>query len=61
MTREAEVADVRVLACGPGTDEDVAGLHVPVDEAGRMRGIERLGHVRDETQRAVGLESALTP
>ena len=51
---EAEVADVRVLAVRVRRDEDVAGLHVAVDEPGRVRGVERAGDLRDEVERAPG-------
>ena len=37
VSRQAEVADVNVLAIGPGGDENVPRLHVPVNEPGSMR------------------------
>ena len=52
VPREAEVADVCVLALRARADEDVAGLHVTVDEPGRMRGIERLGDLPDNAHGA---------
>ena len=58
---EAEVADVRVLSFGLLADEDVRRLHVPVDEPRRVRGIEGLGDLRDDVDRALGIQSAFPP
>ena len=59
VSREAEVAEIRVLPAVDRGDEDVAGLDVAVDEAGRMSCVERLGDLRDQRERAVGLERSL--
>ena len=37
-------------------DEDVRGLHVAVDELARVRRIERVAHLADQMERALGLE-----
>ena len=59
MPREAEVADVRVIPAGVGRDEDVARLHVPVDETRGVGGIESRGDVLDESDSPARLEAAL--
>ena len=62
MAGEAEVADVRVLALGIGADEDVAGLHVAMDEPGRVRGVERRRPpARRGSIAALRLEAAVPP
>ena len=59
MPRQAEVADVGVLAVGPRPDENVARLHVPVDEPGVVGGVERVRNLPDECERPLGLEPSL--
>lgn len=39
--------------------EDVLGLDVPVHDAGRVRGGQAVGHVRDDRHRRLGGEPAL--
>ena len=43
----------------PGVEQDVGGLDVAMDEAARVRGVERGGHRGDDRRRALGLEPAL--
>ncbi len=57
MTREAEVADVGVLAVGDRCNENVGGLDVPVDELGGVGGVERVGNLRDQVERPRRLEA----
>ena len=59
VPREAEVADVRPLAVGPVRDEDVPGLHVAMDEPGRVRRVERLARLAHQRDGAPGLEPSL--
>ena len=61
MTREPEVADIGVVARPGGADEDVAGLHVPVHEAGLVGHVERGGDLFDQRDRASRLEPAVRP
>jgi hypothetical protein len=56
MPGEAEVAHVGVVRLA---DEDVAWLHIAVDEPSRMRRIESFGHLRDERERPLRLEGGL--
>jgi hypothetical protein len=58
---EPEVADVRVLSFGLLADEDVRRLHIPMHEAGRVRGIEPVCDLSSETDRALGIQPALSP
>ena len=51
---EAEVADEGVLAVGNGRDEDVGRLDVPMNEVGRVRGVEGGSDLRDQVQRRDG-------
>ncbi|HEU5207352.1 MAG TPA: hypothetical protein VFT94_07065 [Gaiellaceae bacterium] len=53
---ETEVAHVGVLVL---SDEDVARLHVPVDEARCMGRIERVAYLPDEPERPSRLERAV--
>ena len=53
---EPEVGQVDVAL---GVEQDVGGLDVAVDEAARVRGVERGGHRGDDRRRALGLEPAL--
>ena len=48
---ESEVRQVRVPAL---VEQDVAGLHVPVDETSRVRGVERRRDLRHDLDRAIG-------
>jgi hypothetical protein len=57
--RQAEVAEVAVLAPGGLGDEHVRGLDVAVDEALLVRGVERLGDLGEELDRALRLERPL--
>ena len=57
----AEVAHVSALPVYFRGDEDVAGLHVPVDEPRIMRCVERCGHLPEEAQGTLWLEPALAP
>ena len=59
MAGEPEVADVGVLAVLGRGDEDVAGLHVAVDEPGLVGGVEGSGGLRDEVDRPFGVEPAV--
>ena len=59
VAREAEVADVRALAAGPVGDEDVSGLHVAVDEPGRVCRVERIAHLPDDPDGAFRVEHSL--
>ena len=52
---EPEVGQVDVA---PRVEQDVGGLDVAVDEAARVRGVERRGHLGDDRRRALGLEPA---
>jgi DNA-binding SARP family transcriptional activator len=61
MTREAEVADVRVLALFRMCHQDVARLHVAVDEPCRMRRVERSRDLLEQTKCALRLEPAFAP
>ena len=61
MAGEAEVAHVRVLCIRFLAEEDVRRLHVAVHEPRCMRRIERLGDLRDEADRALGIQPALAP
>jgi hypothetical protein len=61
MTSETEVANVRLLSFGFVADKDVRRLHVAVHEPGCVRGIERLGDLAKEVDRALGVEAALPP
>jgi len=56
VARQAEVADVGVLGVAPPADEDVAGLHVPMDEPRLVRRVEPRGDLLDESERVFGLE-----
>ena len=60
MAGEPEVAH-RLVAPVRGADEDVAGLHVAVDEPGRVRGVERGRDLPDEIDRRLRLQPALAP
>jgi hypothetical protein len=42
-------------------DEDVRRLHVPMHEAGRVRGIEPVCDLSSETDRALGIQPAFAP
>ena len=53
---QPEVAEVAVLATAGLRDEDVRGLDVAVDEALLVRGVERLGDLGEELDRALRLE-----
>ncbi len=57
VPRQAEVADVRVLAVGPVRDQDVAGLHVAVDKPCRVRGVERLTRLAHDRHGALRIEA----
>src|SRR5205823_6913252 len=59
VAREAEVADVGVIALGARGDEDVSGFHVPVDEPGAACRVECRGDLSHEADRALWLESSL--
>ena len=59
VPREAEVADIRLLAVRPVRHEDVPGLHVTMDEPGRVRRVERLAHLLRKADGASGLEPSL--
>ena len=52
---EPEVREVGVVA---GAHEHVLGLHVAVDQFLRVRGVERLRHLREQAQRAPVVELA---
>jgi hypothetical protein len=52
---EAEVADVRPVAC----DEDVPRLDVAVDEPGAVRGVECAGDLADESDCTFRVEASL--
>jgi hypothetical protein len=54
---EPEVRQVGVLgAAGPGLDEDVARLDVPVHQADLVRGVQRGGDLHDEVGRPAWLQ-----
>ena len=51
-----------MYACSPSAldaDEDVAGLHIAMDEPSRVRGVERSGDLLDELDGALRLEAAV--
>jgi hypothetical protein len=52
--REAEVEELRAALC----DHDVAGLQVAMDDAGPMRGRQRVGHLNRDGQRLGDRERA---
>ncbi len=56
---QPEVAEVAVLASGGLGDEHVRGLDVAMDEPLLVRGVERLCDLREEIDRALGLERAV--
>ncbi len=58
---ESEVADVQVLRFVQPRHEQVAGLHVAVDEPRLVRGVERLGCLADEVDGTRGVERPLLP
>jgi hypothetical protein len=49
---EPEVAEIRVTGL---VEEHVGGLHVPVHEATRMSGVERVGDLGEDLERPRGL------
>ena len=54
LLRDAEVREVRVV--GALLDEDVARLHVSMDERVRVRGVERAGELLDQEDRPADAE-----
>ena len=54
LLRDAEVREVRVV--GALLDEDVARLHVSMDERVRVRGVERAGQLLDQEDRPADAE-----
>jgi hypothetical protein len=50
---ETEVEDLRLLAVG---DEDVGGLDVAVQDAARVRGVDRVGNLRGQPQQQADIE-----
>jgi hypothetical protein len=52
--RDAEVGQVRVVAARG--NEDVVGLDVAVDQAGLVRGVERVGGLREDPERPADVE-----
>ncbi len=61
MPGEAKVADICALAVGPNVDENVAGLHVAMDESCRVRRVEGLGYLSDKRNRALSVQPAFAP
>ena len=61
VARQAEVADEGVLALRSVRDENIAGLDVAVDEPGPVRGVQRVGHLAGDPERAFGVERAVAP
>src|SRR5262245_28936543 len=61
MACKAEVADVGLLVFAAFAQEDVARLHISMDQPGRVGGVQRLGDLRYKGDRALGLEPALAP
>ncbi len=57
--REAEVAEVAVLAAGSLRDEDVRGLDIAVHETLLVGGVERLGNLREEVDGALRLQCSV--
>ena len=55
--RDAEIGDVHLPVV---VEQEVAGLHVPVDDAGGMRGVERAGGLVEPGDRRVVRHSAFT-
>ena len=53
---QPEVREVRVVA---GAEQDVGGLDVAVDQAARVRGVERAADLVDDARRAPGLDGSL--
>ena len=58
MPRQAEVAHVGVLAVLGRRDEDVARLHVAVDEPGGVRRVQCTCHLLDESDRSFRFEAS---
>ena len=58
MPRQAEVADVYMLTFWPCGHEDVAGLHIPVNQSSGVCHIDGLGDLADKFQSALRLERA---
>jgi hypothetical protein len=56
LERDAEVAQVRVALV---VQQDVARLHVAVDDALPVRGVQRGAHLIEDPDRALGLERAV--
>ncbi len=60
--REAEVREVgvvRAVEAGAGVEQHVGGLHVAMDEATRMRGVESARHLGEDPDRFPRLERAV--
>ena len=57
MPSQPEVAEKGLLALEPISQQDVSGLHVPVDEASLVCRVERLRDLRDEIESPFRVES----
>jgi hypothetical protein len=57
--RQSEVGQVRVFCIALPADQDVGGLDVPVDQPSRVRGVERVGDLAEQSHRPGGAERAL--
>ena len=56
MAGEPEVAEVGVRSPSVRRDENVCRLHVAVDEARRLGGVERVCDLREQRERPLGLQ-----
>ena len=56
MLRETEIGQVAAVA---RADQDVSGLHIPVNQPALVCGVERLSDRPEQAHRAVGVEPSL--